>query len=278
MAERLAALGIKAPAKAGETPQQRAEREKREREEKLRQAEEEDARREEERQRRLNDESAAPPAPVKGSGKKPAPPPPASRKNKTEVAQHDVQQAEAEAKRAENDMAEKALRDQQEAQEAETKHMEYVQTSNSLRLLLISTIGKKNRDKRTIWPKSARLLKLDSAHLKSRCNKASSRRRRKRSVGQPLRRSRRNRKVDSLHSALKLKPPVSVSDSYSCSLRHWMMTTHLMMKVLRTLPHKTPLLRPARSYHETRHLHLHHQCLFTKTHRRHRSPARQRLR
>jgi hypothetical protein len=54
MAERLAALGIKAPVKAGETPQQRAEREKREREEKLRQAEEEDARREEERQRRLN--------------------------------------------------------------------------------------------------------------------------------------------------------------------------------------------------------------------------------
>jgi hypothetical protein len=126
MAERLAALGIKAPAKAGETPQQRADREKREREEKLRQAEEEDARREEERQRRLNDESAAPPAPVRGSGKKPAPPPPASRKNKADVAQHDVKQADAEAKRVENDMAEKALRDQQEAQEAETKRMEYV--------------------------------------------------------------------------------------------------------------------------------------------------------
>jgi hypothetical protein len=126
MAERLAALGIKAPAKAGESPQQRAEREKREREEKLRQAEEEDARREEERQRRLEDESGAPPVITKGSGKKPAPPPPASRKNKVEVAQHDVKQAEAESKRVENDMAEKALRDQQEAQQAETKRMEYV--------------------------------------------------------------------------------------------------------------------------------------------------------
>jgi hypothetical protein len=124
MAERLAALGIKAPVKAGETPQQRADREKRERDEKLRQAEEEDARREEERQRRLNDESAAPPAPSKSSGKKPAPPPPASRKNKNEIAQHDVKQAEAESKRADNDIAEKAIREQQEAQEAETRRME----------------------------------------------------------------------------------------------------------------------------------------------------------
>jgi hypothetical protein len=129
MAERLAALGIKAPAKAGESPQQRAEREKKEREDKLRQAEEEDARREEERQRRLNDESIAPPVAAKSSGKKPAPPPPVSRKNKADVAQHDVKQAEAEAKRAENDIAEKALRDQLKAQEAETKRMEYVRAT-----------------------------------------------------------------------------------------------------------------------------------------------------
>lgn len=126
MAERLAALGIKAPAKAGETPQQRAEREKKEREDKLRQAEEEDARREEERQRRLNDESIAPPVAAKSTGKKPAPPPPASRKNKADGSQHDIRQAEAESKRAENEIAEKALREQQEAQEAETRRMEYV--------------------------------------------------------------------------------------------------------------------------------------------------------
>ncbi|KAF2854674.1 hypothetical protein T440DRAFT_441910 [Plenodomus tracheiphilus IPT5] len=124
MAERLAALGIKAPAKAGETPQQRADREKKEREDKLRQAEEEDARREEERQRRLNDESTAPPVVAKGSSKKPAPPPPVSRKSKTDVPQHDVKQAEAESKRVDHDLAETALREQQAAQEAETRRME----------------------------------------------------------------------------------------------------------------------------------------------------------
>lgn len=124
MAERLAALGIKAPVKAGESAQQRAERERKEREDKLRLAEEEDARREDERQRRLNDESIAPPTVGKGSGKKPAPPPPASRKNKADVAQHDSKQAEAESKQAENEIAEKALREQQEAQEAETRRME----------------------------------------------------------------------------------------------------------------------------------------------------------
>jgi hypothetical protein len=130
MAERLAALGLRPPVKAGETPQQRQEREKKEREDKLRQAEEEDARREEERRRRLNDESIAPPTATKPTGKKP-PPPPVSRKNKVEVAQHDTRQAEAEAKRAENEIAEKALREQQEAQEAERKRMEYVSSLNS---------------------------------------------------------------------------------------------------------------------------------------------------
>ncbi|KAF1953911.1 hypothetical protein CC80DRAFT_449807 [Byssothecium circinans] len=122
MAERLAALGLRPPVKGAETAQQRQEREKKEMEEKRRQAEEEDARREEERQKRLNEESAAPPAPTKASGKKP-PPPPASRKNK-DVAQHDAKQAEAEAKRAENEIAEKALREQQEAQAAERERLE----------------------------------------------------------------------------------------------------------------------------------------------------------
>ncbi|KAF7441416.1 EF-hand 4 domain containing protein [Pyrenophora tritici-repentis] len=92
MAERLAALGIKAPVKAGETAQQRADRERKEREEKLRQADEEDARREEERQRRLEDESL---------------------RHLLQSRAND--QAEAESKKAENDMAERALREQQEA-------------------------------------------------------------------------------------------------------------------------------------------------------------------
>ncbi|KAF2645682.1 hypothetical protein P280DRAFT_465467 [Massarina eburnea CBS 473.64] len=123
MAERLAALGLRPPVKGAETAQQRQEREKKEMEEKRRQAEEEDARREEERQKRLNEESAAPPVPTKASGGKKPPPPPASRKNK-EVAQDDGKQAEAEAKKAENEIAEKALREQQEAQAAEREHLE----------------------------------------------------------------------------------------------------------------------------------------------------------
>ncbi|KAF2266378.1 hypothetical protein CC78DRAFT_615188 [Lojkania enalia] len=123
MAERLAALGLTPPPKAGESAQQRQERERKEREEKLRQAEEEDARREEERQRRLADESIAPPTAVKSAGKK-APPPPVSRKNKADVAQHDAKQAEAEARKLEAEMAEKALREQQEVQEAERKRLE----------------------------------------------------------------------------------------------------------------------------------------------------------
>ncbi|ORX97552.1 hypothetical protein BCR34DRAFT_524206 [Clohesyomyces aquaticus] len=119
MAERLAALGLRPPVKAVETPQQRQEREKKDREEKLRKAEEEDARREEERQRRLEDESIAPPSATKQSGKKPPPPP--SRKNKAEVPQPDTRHAEAEAKKLEE---ERALREQQEAQEAETRRMQ----------------------------------------------------------------------------------------------------------------------------------------------------------
>lgn len=62
MAERLAALGIKAPSKPGETAAQRAEREKAERAAKLKQAEEEDARRETERKARLAEEMGGPPA------------------------------------------------------------------------------------------------------------------------------------------------------------------------------------------------------------------------
>ncbi|KAH8598216.1 hypothetical protein B0O99DRAFT_567622 [Bisporella sp. PMI_857] len=81
MAERLAALGIKAPAKSGETAQQRIEREQNEKAAKLRQAEEEDAKRENERQARINEEQGIPPpalaAPVPVAKK---PPPPPSRK------------------------------------------------------------------------------------------------------------------------------------------------------------------------------------------------------
>jgi len=120
MAERLAALGIRAPAKAGESAQQRQERERKEREDRLRQAEQEDARREEERQQRLAGESIAPPTAEKSLGKK-APPAPAPRKNRGDsVGKHEEQQAKAEAQRLEQQQ----IKEQQSAQASETRELE----------------------------------------------------------------------------------------------------------------------------------------------------------
>lgn len=101
MAERLAALGIKAPSKPGESASQRAEREKAERAAKLKQAEEDDARRESERRARLADEQGVPPPAAETP--KPAPPPPRKAKSDTEaqaaeqklVEEHQQQQQEA---------------------------------------------------------------------------------------------------------------------------------------------------------------------------------------
>jgi hypothetical protein len=122
MAERLAALGIKAPSKSGETTAQRVEREKQEAEDRRRKAEEEDARKDAERQRRLEGESIAPPTPGKVAAKKPPPPP--TRKGGREVAGQDVKQAEAEHKRASLEIQGQALRDQQVVQERETQRIE----------------------------------------------------------------------------------------------------------------------------------------------------------
>ena len=129
MAERLAALGIKAPSKGGETASQRAERERKERDDRLKQAEEEDAKREQERQARLQGESVAPPSPTTaaGSASKPkAPPPPAPRKNRSESMTSEQSQTDAEKKRAEGQIKEQVLKEQQEAMASETKEMEYV--------------------------------------------------------------------------------------------------------------------------------------------------------
>jgi actin cytoskeleton-regulatory complex protein PAN1 len=122
MAERLAALGLKAPAKLGETASQRQEREQKEKETRLREADAEDARRERERQRRLEDEQITPPAAVKSVGKKPPPPP--SRKSRNETTRNDEKQAEAESKRVDTQIAAQALQEQQEAQEAERERLE----------------------------------------------------------------------------------------------------------------------------------------------------------
>ncbi|KAK1815260.1 actin organization and endocytosis protein [Friedmanniomyces endolithicus] len=132
MAERLAALGLKAPTRAGtaggaETAGQRVERERKEREDKLRQAEEEDARREQERLARLQGEGVEPPSPsvtAKGNGKA-KPPAPARRKGRSESAvseqsARDGGAAAAQVKKVEED----ALKEQQSALAEETRGMQ----------------------------------------------------------------------------------------------------------------------------------------------------------
>jgi hypothetical protein len=114
MAERLAALGIKAPTKPGETAAQRMEREKAERAAKLRQAEEEDARREAERQARIAEEQGAPPPTVQGpKAEARKPPPPPSRK----AAKVEDKRAEEEAaaKKAEEERLEREREEQANA-------------------------------------------------------------------------------------------------------------------------------------------------------------------
>ncbi|KAI0202247.1 hypothetical protein F4808DRAFT_84312 [Astrocystis sublimbata] len=125
MAERLAALGIKAPSKPGETASQRMERERSERAAKLRQAEEEDARREAERQARIAEEQGVPPPAPKAEAKKP-PPPPARKGTKHEDTTKKTQEEEA-ARKAEEERIAKEQADQRRATqelEDEAKHQE----------------------------------------------------------------------------------------------------------------------------------------------------------
>ncbi|KAJ4206212.1 actin organization and endocytosis protein [Fusarium falciforme] len=125
MAERLAALGIKAPTKSGETAAQRMERERAERAAKLRQAEEDDARREAERQARLAEEQGIPPpAPEqpKAEAKKP-PPPPTRHRGKPESDFDAAKKAEEEAAAAKQAEEERLAREH-EQQQRETQQME----------------------------------------------------------------------------------------------------------------------------------------------------------
>ncbi|KAJ5612679.1 hypothetical protein N7510_005873 [Penicillium lagena] len=117
IAERMAAAGLK-PSDANETLLQRQEREKKEREERLKRAEEDDAKREQERQRRLAEEKGGPSAAApKTVGKKPPPAPP-TRRARTDSS------GQADAKKGDEVSREQAIRDEQEVQEAETKHLE----------------------------------------------------------------------------------------------------------------------------------------------------------
>ncbi|OTB02251.1 hypothetical protein M426DRAFT_322830 [Hypoxylon sp. CI-4A] len=126
MAERLAALGIKAPSKPGETAAQRIERERAERAAKLRQAEEEDARREAERQARIAEEQGVPPPAPEAETKKP-PPPPSRKGGKNEDAARRAKEEEA-SRKAEEEASRKAeeerLSREHEEQQRATQQME----------------------------------------------------------------------------------------------------------------------------------------------------------
>lgn len=129
MAERLAALGIKAPTKSGETASQRIERERAERAAKLRQAEEEDARRETERQARLAEEQGVPPpAPepaAKPEPRKPPPPPTRHRgKNDAADAAKKAEEEAAAAAAAAKQAEEERLAREHEEQQRHTQELE----------------------------------------------------------------------------------------------------------------------------------------------------------
>ncbi|KAK3375389.1 actin cytoskeleton-regulatory complex protein PAN1 [Podospora didyma] len=117
MAERLAALGIKAPGKPGETAAQRMERERAERATKLRQAEEEDSRRESERQARLAEEHGGLPTTIqspKADAKRP-PPPPSRKAARGDERRLEEEAAKEAAKKSEEERLEREREEQQRA-------------------------------------------------------------------------------------------------------------------------------------------------------------------
>lgn len=196
MAERLAALGLKAPAKsggAGETASQRAERERKEREDKLKQAEEEDKRREQERQARLQGESVSPPSPA--GGKKAAPPAPAPRIRRSESVTSDQAQANLEAKRASQQIKEQALKEQQEALASETKEMEYVMCcADSLSNDADSSIGMRKLGKNVNCSSNVKKPKPTFVRLRNRSKPANSKSPKRRRNVKRLRKKQRRKK------------------------------------------------------------------------------------
>jgi hypothetical protein len=146
MAERLAALGIKAPTKSGETTQQRLEREKNERAAKVRQAEEEDAKREAERQARINEEQGIPPPPPASTVAKRPPPPPSRKAAKSDASE----------KRAEE---EQRVLQEQKAQIIATSELECVSRTPCSDSLLIM-LGMMRQGRKLSSPKRRRLLQL----------------------------------------------------------------------------------------------------------------------
>ncbi|KAF4124126.1 actin cytoskeleton-regulatory complex protein PAN1 [Geosmithia morbida] len=134
MAERLAALGIKAPSKPGETAAQRAERERNERAAKMRAAEEEDARREAERQARIAEEQGVPvsaaaepekPQAPALAAKKPPPPPTRKAGGRNETAEEEQRLVrEQEEQQRQTQQSEENTKDEEDEWAVEQKESE----------------------------------------------------------------------------------------------------------------------------------------------------------
>ena len=211
MAERLAALGIKAPAKGGETAAQRADRERKERGDRLKEAEAEDARREEERQARLQGEGVEPPSPAAASAASPLgkgkPPPPAPRKSRSESAASEQSQADFEKKRAETQIKEQALKEQQQAMANETKEMEYVYDYCSQSDTYANNLipGTKRRAKRATCRNNERSKMLVYELSRNRSRLVRSRRQKRNDDEKLPRRKRKRRNPDWRRRRRRLK-------------------------------------------------------------------------
>lgn len=129
MAERLAALGLKAPpSKFGSSAPQKSQSDIAA-EQRRKAAEDEDNKREQERQRRLADEGISPPIPAKATVGKSKPPPPPTRGSRNSGTGQQLEtkrknDEEAIRLKEEQDARERMLKAEQEAQEVRTKELE----------------------------------------------------------------------------------------------------------------------------------------------------------
>ena len=114
----------------------------------------------------------APPSPATPGSGKAKPPPPAPRKTRSESMTSEQSQADAEKKRAETQIKEQALKEQQVAMAEQTKEMEYVvfipQKHLTLQMLTLVLTGTKKLDKSRTCRSSERSKKRICAHWRSR--------------------------------------------------------------------------------------------------------------
>ena len=266
MAERMAALGLRAPSKSGgETAQQRAERERKEKESRLKQAEEEDAKREQERQARLQGEGFGAPTPQSPSqaAGKPKPPPPAPRKNRSES----LQSEQSQQGKVDTQLKDQVLKEQHD----ETRQLEYVKAVvTGMRIGLTCSTDLKKPGRSVNYRSSVKKLRPTFVHSKSKSKQVSSSAARRKHAVQQRRRKPMRRRRDLQRSGQRSRLRRSGRGSFVRSLRTWTRMTVVMTSGRsrrRTRQH-----RASAHCHHMHHLRLRHQCLLLKR-SRHKSPC-----